>query len=51
MGISGPKPRPNSVQGGFVDQNGRRGFVEGGIGLGTKTSLALEKIRAEIRYC
>ncbi|KAH0708806.1 hypothetical protein KY284_010233 [Solanum tuberosum] len=50
MGISGPKSRPNSVEGGFVDQNGLRGFVEGGVGIGTKTSPALEKIRAEIRH-
>ncbi|KAH0773184.1 hypothetical protein KY290_010321 [Solanum tuberosum] len=41
MGISGPKSRPNSVEG---------GFVEGGVGIGTKTSPALEKIRAEIRH-
>ncbi|KAK4726559.1 hypothetical protein R3W88_031476 [Solanum pinnatisectum] len=50
MGISGPKSRPNSVEGGFVDQNGLRGFVEGGVGTGTKTSPALEKIRTEIRH-
>ncbi|WMV48934.1 hypothetical protein MTR67_042319 [Solanum verrucosum] len=54
MGISGPKSRPDSVEGGFVDKNGLRGFVEGGVGIGTKTSLALalalEKIRGEIRH-
>ncbi|KAH0778291.1 hypothetical protein KY290_004718 [Solanum tuberosum] len=52
MGISGPKSRPDSVKGGFVDQNGLRGFVEGGVGIGTKTSpaQALEKIRGELRH-
>ncbi|KAG5579063.1 hypothetical protein H5410_049690 [Solanum commersonii] len=52
MGISGPKSRPDSVEGGFEDKNGLRGFVEGGVGIGTKTSLAqaLEKIRGEMRH-
>ncbi|KAH0720347.1 hypothetical protein KY284_005377 [Solanum tuberosum] len=52
MGISGPKSKPNSVEGGFVDQNELRGFVEDGVDIGTKSSLtlALEKIRAELRH-
>lgn len=51
IGISGLKFRPNLVEGGFVDQNGLRGLVDGEVGIGTKTSPALEKIRAEMKYC